>query len=60
LATSGYLDGLIRVTRGSKTWATLVEVKTGTNELELAQLESYLDVAREQGFDAPVTISNCT
>jgi hypothetical protein len=28
-----YPDGLIRVTRGSKTWTALVEVKTGRNEL---------------------------
>jgi hypothetical protein len=51
-------DGLITVARGSKTWTALVEVKTGTNELRAEQLESYLDVAREQGFDALITISN--
>jgi hypothetical protein len=28
------------------------------NQLEMAQLEAYLDVAREQGFDALLTISN--
>ena len=44
--------------RGSATWTALVEVKTGANELKAAQVESYLDVAREQGFDAVVTISN--
>lgn len=53
-----YPDGLIRARRGSKTWTALVEVKTGTNELETAQLENYLDVAREHGFDALITISN--
>lgn len=53
-----YPDGLIRVTRGSRTWTALVEVKTGKNELEVEQLENYLDIAREQGFDALVTISN--
>ena len=53
-----YPDGLIRVTRGSRTWTALVEVKTGTNELQAEQLETYLDVAREQGFDAVLTISN--
>jgi hypothetical protein len=53
-------DGLIRVTRGQKSWTSLVEVKTGTNELATDQLETYLDVAREQGFDALVTISNET
>lgn len=53
-----YPDGLIRVSRGAKTWTALVEVKTGTNQLEAKQLENYLDVAREQGFDALLTISN--
>lgn len=51
-------DGLIRVNRGSRSWTALVEVKTGRNELQTQQLENYLDVAREQGFDALITISN--
>jgi len=51
-------DGLIRVRRGAKAWTALVEVKTGTNELQREQLESYLDVAREHRFDALLTISN--
>lgn len=53
-----YPDGLVRVTRGSKTWTALVEVKTSTNELAATQLEAYLDIAREQGFDALLTIGN--
>jgi hypothetical protein len=51
-------DGLIRVSRGNRTWTALVEVKTARNDLQPAQLEAYLDVAREQQFDALVTISN--
>lgn len=51
-------DGLIRVRRGARTWVALVEVKTGPNQLDAAQLENYLDVAREQSFDAVLTISN--
>jgi hypothetical protein len=51
-------DGLIRVTRGQRQWTALVEVKTGSNQLQTDQLENYLDIAREQGFDALVTISN--
>lgn len=51
-------DGLIRVTRGKRAWVGLVEVKTGKNELTVEQVEAYLDVAREQGFDALITISN--
>jgi len=53
-----YPDGLIRVTRGSRSWTALVEVKTGSNCLQVEQLENYLDIAREQGFDAVITISN--
>jgi hypothetical protein len=53
-----YPDGLIRVTRGQRTWVALVEVKTGTNDLDADQLNLYLDVARENGFDAVLTISN--
>ncbi len=53
-----YPDGLIRVSRGSKTWTALVEVKTGNSSLVSEQLENYVDVAREQGFDAFITISN--
>ena len=53
-----YPDGLIRVSRGSKTWTALVEVKTGPNQLATEQLENYLEIARDQGFQAVITISN--
>ena len=53
-----YPDGLIRVTRGSRSWTALVEVKTQGNELQTEQLENYLDIARQEGFDAVITISN--
>ena len=36
----------------------MLEVKTGRNVLDQEQLESYLDVARINGFDALVTVSN--
>lgn len=51
-------DGLIRVSRGAKTWTALVEVKTGANALSREQLDCYLDIARAEGFDALITISN--
>ncbi len=51
-------DGVIRSTRGSKTWTCLVEVKTSTNLLARDQVEAYLDVAKENRFDAVLTISN--
>jgi hypothetical protein len=51
-------DGLIRVIRGNRTFVALVEVKTGRNPLLAAQIECYLDIARDNGFDAVLTISN--
>jgi hypothetical protein len=51
-------DGLLRIVRGQRQWTALVEVKTGSNDLQAEQLERYLDIAREHGFDALITISN--
>ncbi|MCI2238009.1 TerD family protein [Kineococcus sp. TRM81007] len=51
-------DGVIRIARAGREWTGLVEVKTGDGQLRRAQVENYLDVAREQGFDAVITISN--
>lgn len=53
-------DGVIRVSRGSKVWTCLLEVKTGRNDLDSQQLENYLDVAKHHGFQALLTISNET
>jgi len=51
-------DGFIQVTRGSKSFRIIVEVKTGKNDLELAQLNDYLEIAKVEGFDMLLTISN--
>lgn len=51
-------DGLVRVTRGKKIWTALVEVKTAHVDLKADQIVNYLDVAREQGIDAVITISH--
>jgi hypothetical protein len=51
-------DGLIQVVSGHRTWTALVEVKTGRHDLIPGQIESYMDVARKQKFDALLTISN--
>ena len=51
-------DGLVQVTYGSSVWKALVEVKTGSNTLEAEQLNTYLALARQQGIDAVLTISN--
>ena len=51
-------DGLIRIRRGARSWVALVEVKMGRDQLQENQVKAYLDIAREQGFDAVITISN--
>jgi hypothetical protein len=51
-------DGAIMVQRGKNTWKCLVEVKTGNVPLAAGQVSTYLDLAREHGFQALLTISN--
>jgi hypothetical protein len=51
-------DGAIVCERGRRSWTCLVEVKTGSAVLRDEQVASYLDVARDNGFDAVLTISN--
>jgi hypothetical protein len=51
-------DGLIAVERAGKQWVALVEVKTSKNVLKADQLNSYLEIARLNKFDALITISN--
>ena len=51
-------DGAVVVERGSTRWRALVEVKTGSAVLQAEQVGRYLDLAREQDFDAVLTISN--
>jgi stress response protein SCP2 len=51
-------DGVLRVARAGRVWTALLEVKTGSNLLAKHQVESYLEVARQRGYDAVVTLSN--
>ena len=51
-------DGAIIVSRGSRIWRALVEVKTGSAPLKEDQVNGYLDLARDHGFDCVITISN--
>jgi hypothetical protein len=51
-------DGAIVAERGQKGWRCLVEVKTGRAVLRSDQVERYLDWARDNEFDAVLTISN--
>ena len=51
-------DGLIVLTVGSKQWTALVEAKVGNADLTVEQVENYLSVAKMNGVDALITISN--
>ena len=51
-------DGLILVARGKRHWSAMLEVKVAGNQLERKQMEAYLDIARQIGADAVLSISN--
>jgi hypothetical protein len=51
-------DGLIVLSTGRNVWRALVEAKCGNAELKGEQLSNYLDLAKELGIDAVITISN--
>jgi len=51
-------DGFIIIKRGKSSWSALVEVKTGSNDLDLSQINAYLDLCRDHKIDALLTISN--
>ncbi|WP_291917652.1 hypothetical protein [Limnohabitans sp.] len=51
-------DGLIVVKTGATTWTALVEAKVGNSDLNTEQLENYLEIAKLNGIDALITISN--
>lgn len=51
-------DGIITVTKGDKIWGAIIETKTAANPIELEQIETYLDLARELDFNAVLSISN--
>lgn len=51
-------DGLLEVDSGRKVWRALIEAKIGSAQLTADQLEPYLDLAKQFGVDAVITISN--
>ncbi|WP_124393767.1 TerD family protein [Rhodococcus wratislaviensis] len=51
-------DAVLKVSRGSRVWTGLLEVKTGSGKLKKEQLENYLDVARKKKYDVVVSLSN--
>lgn len=51
-------DGLIVVSTGSKEWRALVEAKVGNSDLDADQIERYRMIAKDNGIDCVITISN--
>ena len=51
-------DGLIIVKTGNKIWSAIFEAKIGNNNLDKDQIEEYLDIAKANGVNAVITISN--
>lgn len=51
-------DGLVVVSTGKSTWTALVEAKVGAAELTNEQIEAYLNLAKLNGIDAVITLSN--
>ncbi|KJS40621.1 MAG: hypothetical protein VR71_21745 [Roseovarius sp. BRH_c41] len=51
-------DGLIVMQNGAKQWRALVEAKVGSVDLAADQIERYREIAKEQGVDCIITISN--
>jgi hypothetical protein len=51
-------DGLIVISTGKSTWTALVEAKVGAAELTNEQIEAYLSLAKLNGIDAVITLSN--
>ncbi|MVO18279.1 hypothetical protein [Parasedimentitalea huanghaiensis] len=51
-------DGLIVVKIGSREWKALVEAKVGLFDLDADQIERYRAIAKDNGIDCVITISN--
>jgi hypothetical protein len=51
-------DGLLVLRSGTTRWTALVEAKVGNTELTIEQVECYMELARLNGIDALLTISN--
>lgn len=51
-------DGLIVLRVGSREWKALVEAKVGNSELEADQVERYRVLAKDNGIDCVITLSN--
>lgn len=51
-------DGILIVENGRSSWSALIEAKIGNAELTAEQLSAYCEIAKANGIDAIITISN--
>lgn len=51
-------DGLIQAVWGKNRWSSLVEVKVGKTSLDKEQVDKYVRLARQEGINAVITVSN--
>ena len=51
-------DGLVILKVGAREWRALVEAKVGNSQLDADQIERYRALAKDNGIDCVVTISN--
>lgn len=51
-------DGLLLIDTGRTQWSALIEAKIGRNELKADQVSKYAELAKANGIDAVITISN--
>jgi len=51
-------DGLVVLRVGKREWRALIEAKVGNNLLEQEQIERYRNIAKNNGIDCVITLSN--
>lgn len=51
-------DGLLIVRSGKQVWSALIEAKIGRSDIDPAQIETYAKLAKDNGIDAVITLSN--
>jgi len=56
--TKGRPDALVIADNGRRQWRALIEAKAKGSNLESGQIECYLDLAKANGIDALITLSN--
>lgn len=51
-------DGLLLIDTGRTQWSALIEAKIGKSELTSEQVSKYAELAKANGIDAVITVSN--